>query len=72
MVCAHIPRVRQPRRITKPRCLRRIDSDALKYDLTIADWGQVFAAPTVSLKWEGFSFILSVFDVNVPVRTFLV
>lgn len=71
-VFAHIniPRCRIPRRIIQSRCLRRIDREALNLDLYLADWENVFAASTVSLKWEVFlEIFLSIFDKHAPVRT---
>jgi len=65
-----IPRFRPPRRIIRSRCLRRIDQDAFNHDLVHADWGAVFAAPTVTVKWERFlDLFIPIIDKHAPVRT---
>ena len=65
-----VPRHRPPKRVVRTRCLRRINIDRFYTDLTHANWDHVFAAPSVSLKWDVFlNTFLPIVDLHAPVRT---
>ena len=65
-----MPRFRLRSTVIRSRCFKRIDPAALHRDLSQADWGDVFASPSVTTKWDCFlSIFLRFIDAHAPVRS---
>lgn len=65
-----VPRHRLPKRVVKTRSLRRINVERFHYDLVRAEWDYLYAAPSLSVKWDAFlSIFMPIVDCHAPIRT---